>query len=151
MTYEYMSGMGAPGAGDPVVIQSSLVTQGEASEDIRANARSEVEGMITGIQRLIDRVRGGGEGALAELQRALSHNDVVETIQAFDQYPDAHPNLSDTAADRQLWAQMRETFTLAQQVAEGNDPQQNRNAMIAVGVGAGALVLAGIAYLALKR
>lgn len=171
MSYEYMTGMEKLPEGRIVerntvstptpdmslhqriqgVPQGGPISEAEAQIEMLAHARTEVRDMTSVLQRLIERVRQGDQEAMSELQEAMNHHDIIETIQAFERYPDSHPNLSDSETDRRLWVEMRETFTLAQAVAEGRDPQRHQRAMLYIGGGGVVLATIVVAWLLLKK
>jgi len=128
--------------------QPGWLTEEEAAADAAAHGRSEARDMIQAFTSLVERARSGDQGAMQELQDAVNHHDTQESIAGCRQL--AAGTLETPPIDRDLYTEYCGAMNLAIQVAEGNDPQQQRNVMIAVGVG-GALAAAGLGYYLWRR
>ncbi len=143
MTYESMTGLGAPqgafqlidggppqdgawlqswhsGGWNPTMLTGATrATRGTASRRTLASVQEEIRGTTGPLNALVDRVRAGSAGALQELQEAMRHHDIVEEMGV--QTVPAH--LSQAGFTQAMWQQFQDTLATAQAVASGNDPQ----------------------------
>ena len=146
--YEYISALGDPPKDQiPVTVSAQPVV--ENSGDRRTRLTTEARAIAQELSSLIARVRSGDQEAIILLRDFTTHHDWQGHIEACRGFYEGR--VTDLDIDRQTAAEYCSAINLAVQVAEGNDPQRRRNAMIAAGVGAGALVFAAVAYLILKR
>jgi len=78
MTYEYMTGMGAPQQ-----TTEAWITDSRSDEEVLNAARYEINAHIGMINGQIERARSGAADAVQQLRDFVTHHDTQETMAAF--------------------------------------------------------------------